>query len=196
MLLAVAGSMQAENKLTASNVKLANGEPAELVISMENDIEVGAYDFHLYLPDGVALLYDEEDEDYVYELSSRHNKKHQLTIMYDETEGSFMLGVADPSLHTLKAGSGEVLRLELIATADAVPGKYEGSIKKIWFAESGSSGVDVADVAFSIEVDSAVGIHDVSMNSNGTNYYTLTGLRIVAPARGVYIRNGKKVVKK
>ncbi len=197
MLLAMASSMQAENKLTASNVTVVKGEPSDLIISMDNDIEVGAYDFHLYLPEGVVLVFDAEEEDYVYELSSRHNKKHQLTVLYDETDGSFMCGVADPSLHKLQGNSGEVLRLQLAATADAVFGVYQGSIKKIWFAESGSSGVDVPDATFTVEItDAEVGIHDVYTDSSATAYYTLTGLRVVTPARGVYIRNGRKLMKK
>ena len=196
MLLATASSMQAENKLTASNVAIAKGELAELVISMENDIEVGGYDFHLYLPMGIDLVYDQSEEDYIYSLSDRHNKKHQLTIKYDETDNSYMMVVADPSLHKIEAGSGEVIFLQLTTTDAAILGTYQGSIQKIWFAENGSSGVEVEDVAFEIEVTNSVGISDI-LESGDAPWYNLSGMKVSHPAaKGIYIRNGRKVVVK
>lgn len=196
ILLATASGMQAENKLTASNVAIAKGEQAELVISMENDIEVGGYDFHLYLPMGIDLVYDQSEEDYIYSLSDRHNKKHQLTIKYDETDNSYMMVVADPSLHKIEAGSGEVIFLQLTTTDAAILGTYQGSIQKIWFAENGSSGVEVEDVAFEIEVTNSVGISDI-LESDDAPWYNLSGMKVSRPAaKGIYIRNGRKVVVK
>ena len=193
VLLAMAGNTLAGNKLTAETVKKNAGETSELVISMENDIEVGAYDFHLYLPKGIALIYDEVEKDYLYELSSRHNKKHQATIMYDETDDSFMFGVADPSLHKLKDNSGEILRVQLMATEEVADGEQIGSIRKIWFAESGTSGVEVADVTFVI--DAVNGINDVLMDKDSSKYYTIDGRRIGKPSKkGLYIKGNRKVI--
>ena len=193
MLLAVVSSIQAANLLTVTTnpETVTKGSVFELIISMENEIEVSAYDFHLYLPVGIALVYDEEAEDYLYELSDRHNKKHQLTIKYDETDDSFMLGVSDPSLHKLTGNSGEIIRLKLMISDDAIPGVYDGGIKKIWFAESGNSGVEVEDVAFGI----STGIHDVLESDNTLQYYNLNGQRVVKLTKGVYVTKGKKIVK-
>jgi len=196
MLLATASSMQAENKLTASNVEIVKGDSAELVISMENDFEVGGYDFHLYLPMGIDLAYDQSEEDFLYELSNRHNKNHQLTIRYDETDNSYLLLVADPSLHKIKDYSGEIISLKLTTTNQVIPGTYQGSIQKIWFAENGSSGVEVEDVAFEIEVTNSVGISDI-LESDDAPWYNLSGMKVSRPAaKGIYIRNGRKVVVK
>ena len=196
MLLAIASGMQAGNKLTASNVAIAKGELAELVISMENDIEVGGYDFHLYLPMGIDLVYDQSEEDYIYSLSDRHNKKHQLTIKYDETDNSYMMVVADPSLHKIESGSGEVIFLQLTTTDAAILGTCRGSIQKIWFAENGSSGVEVEDVTFDIAVTTSVGISGIS-ESGDAPWYNLSGMKVSRPAaKGIYIRNGRKVVVK
>lgn len=194
MLLAMTSSVQAANRLTAVDNKTDNVDVFDLVISMENDIEVGGYDFHLYLPVGIALAYDEGNEDFLYELSDRHNKKHQLTIMYDETDDSYMFGVSDPSLHKIAVGSGKIIRLKLIVTDPELYGTRYGSIRNVWFAESGSSGVEVDDVEFEIHV----AIHDVLQDSQESKFYNLQGQQVANGKlpRGVYVTEGKKIVKK
>lgn len=198
MLLAMTSSIQAENKLTASIEKNDDASLIELVISMQNDIEVGGYDFHLYLPIGIDLVYDSAEEEYIYVLSDRHNKKHQLTIKYDETDNSYMLGVADPSLHKIAVGNGEIIRLRLIVNDPTLSGIYDGSIRNIWFAEDGSNGVEVEDLHFGIPV----AIHEVLGAHKATSYYNLAGQMVNHKfsnrklQRGVYVTEGKKVIKK
>ena len=184
MLLAIAGGMQAANKLTVTTEPetVVSGVPFELVISMENDIDVSAYDFHLYLPPDARLVYDDAEEDFLYTLSDRHNRKHQLTIKYDATDDSFLLGVADPDLHMLKGNSGEVIRLTMIVAAEELPDIFYGSIRKVWFAESGSSGVEVEDVYFEI----ATAIHDVMQDAAAAPHYTPDGKRVAKLTKGVY----------
>lgn len=194
LLLAIANGVHAENKLTASNVAIAKGEIAELVISMENDFEVRGYDFHLYLPLGIDLVYDQSEEDYLYRLSNRHNKNHQLTIRYDDTDNSYMMLVADPSLHKIKENSGEIIFLQLTTTNSTIPGTYQGSIQQIWFAENGSKGAEVENVTFEIEVTNSVGISDISGTSDAP-WYNISGMKINRPTmKGIYIQNGRKVV--
>ena len=90
--LLMSGNIAAQDyfNITCSDVEIAPGGTANLVLSMENSINVAGWQVFLYLPEGVSLVYDEEKEDYIYELSSRHNKKHQLQIMQAK-DGSWML---------------------------------------------------------------------------------------------------------
>ena len=200
MLVAMVCTASADNALSVSV------NEGRLIISMTNDITVTAYDFHLYLPEGAAIAqtWNEDDEEYVADVTmSRTKSDHGLTVKTDKTDGSFLFGVASPTSKTLKGNEGEILSigLDLSKVAD---GTYACSIKTIWFAESGTSGVKPADVDFSIEVKDgklagvgASGIEGIILTDNNEGkLYNLAGQRVENAQKGIFIQNGKKVVVK
>ena len=131
MLLAIAGNMWGENKLTVQPVEIAPGETAELIVSMENSDEIAAYDIFLDVPEGIVPVYDDEEEDYVYELSSRHNKKHVCTTGFNETESLYMFSVSHSKNTALTGNEGEVIRITLQADANVAPGTKTLYMRKL-----------------------------------------------------------------
>ena len=71
LLLMVCGTMLAENKMTASDVTIKAGENAELTVSIENDMNVAAFDFRLYLPNGITVVWDNDLGDYAWDWCER-----------------------------------------------------------------------------------------------------------------------------
>lgn len=184
LLVAMIGTASASNTLSAASVE------GRLSVSMVNDVTVTAYDFHLYLPEGAAIgqKWNEDDEEYVNDVTmSRTKSDHALTLMKDSKDGSFLFGVASPTSKTLKNSDGEILSiaLDLSKVSD---GTYNCSMKKIWFAESGTSGVAVDDVNFDIEV------------KDGALVSVITGIESVEAdgmqADGKYLKAGHVIIKK
>jgi hypothetical protein len=187
LLVSMIGTASAENNLSTSIVD------GRLSISMTNDVIITAYDFHLYLPEGatIAQKWNEDDEEWVNDVTvSRTKSDHALTLMTDKTDGSFLIGVASPTSKTIKDSSGEIINagLDLTNVAD---GTYQCYLKKIWFAISGTQGVEVNDVAFTLEVKGGAivtGIKDVNAAdgvAKGTfKYVDKNGNLVIKTANG------------
>ena len=145
LLLAVIGTAQAES-ISVSDVSLTPGSQAELVINCEfsND-NITLYQFDLYLPEGVTPAYDESEEDYIYELSSRHKKSHQLAL---NDLGSFYRVVVSSNTNKLiAAGSGELLRIT-VNVASSVSGTQQASIRNFFMYETDETEHPMSDVTF------------------------------------------------
>lgn len=56
------------------------------------------------------------------------------------------------------------------------------------------SGYDISSVRFGMTFGDATGIQNVSVQNEGEAIYNLNGLRVKTPAKGLYIKNGKKVI--
>jgi hypothetical protein len=56
------------------------------------------------------------------------------------------------------------------------------------------SGYDISSVRFGMTFDDATGIQNVNVQNEGEAIYNLNGLRVKTPAKGLYIKNGKKVI--
>jgi len=186
LLVTMIGTASAGNNLSVACVD------GRLSISMDNDVTVKAYDFHLYLPDGAAIgkYWDEDDEEYVTDVTlKRVVKAYQLTLMKDSKDGSFLFGVScSDQTKSVKESSGEIMNmsLDLSTVSD---GKYNCALKTIWFAQSGSEGVAVDDVNFEIEV------------ADGKLSSVITGIEDVVAeksfnADGKYLKDGKIIIKK
>lgn len=202
VLVAMACStMMAENKMTASDVTINAGEDAELTVGIENDMDVAAFDFRLYLPSGISVAWDDELEDYAWDWCDRvpKNKKGsffdlQLTTTDDN---SLLFGAnSGTSEKVLDGNSGPVLTITLHAAATAKNGTAQ--LKRIAFSNAdGTQTATPEDVTFNITVIPATGISSPQMengkSSNG-ECYNLAGQRMSKPTKGVNIQNGRKVV--
>ena len=70
LLMGLGSMVMANNVITTNEVTIRPGGTAELIVSLENDADfnVYAYDFRLYLPEGIEVV---KDGSYVYALSGR-----------------------------------------------------------------------------------------------------------------------------
>ena len=135
LLTMVCGIALAENKMTAEDVTIKAGETAELTISIENDMDVAAFDFRLYLPNGISVVWDEELEDYAWNWCDRvpwnaRGYFFDMNIQTTNDDGMLFGANSGTSGKVLSGSSGPVLTLTLKATADVVGGK--GQLKLIF----------------------------------------------------------------
>ena len=111
LLCGLYSSVMAENVITTNDVVIRPGGTAELVVSLQNDadFQVYAYDFRLYLPDGITVV---KDDSYVYALSSRHSG-HAVNVQ-QTTDGAVQFGVSSPEAY-LTGTAGPVIGIKLQA---------------------------------------------------------------------------------
>ena len=208
-LLALTLGAQAQEKvkvLTAGDVHLAVGGEAELVINMDYDTaeSVVGWNLYLYLPEGVDLLYDEDEEDYVYTVSSAlHKKKLRSQFgIKPTTDGGYLLRCIDIDELTPMSGThGELVRLTLVADATAAD-ISGGLIKDIALSNEQGVSLDlnnIQDVPFAITVDGGVptGIKGLRSSADGSrSRYNTQGQPVTANYRGIVVEDGCKVVRK
>ena len=167
MTLVMAVHAQADNRLSVGDVSIKAGGTAELIVSLENDADfhVYAYDFRLYLPEGIDVAYDliGEGEDaakfYNCELKERNNR-HNIEVLETSDDG-YLFGVNSSSLYLLGT-EGEVLGIRLKTTGLA-SGTYQGRITTITYADKDGNTVHPDDITFNIIVN-----EDFILDENST----------------------------
>ena len=126
------GKLNNPPALTAEASSAYAGETAALTVNLNNgDIVCNGYQFRLVLPEGVSLVYDEDEEDYVYELASRYTKKSKMNVEINECEdGSYQL-TCFSSNHTLTGREGPVISIGIQTDPSITPGNYQGEITDV-----------------------------------------------------------------
>ncbi len=153
-LMVWAGNAKADNVLTTNNVSIRPGSTAELVVSLESnaDFSVYAYDFRLYLPEGIVVE-QKAPGVYVCELKER-NAYHSAVVMAT-SDGAVQFGVSSPTL-ALTGNTGEVLGITLKADAGLAEGVYQARITTATYANQEAQTVHPADITFDIVVNNEV----------------------------------------
>ena len=160
LLTGLGSTAMADNVITTNEVVIRPGGTTELIVNLENDADfkVYAYDFRLYLPDGIEVA-KKDNGKYIYELAAR-NADHSSDVQIT-TDGAVQFGVNSSSLY-LTGTEGPVLSITLKADATLAEGTYQASIKKITYANKEAQTVHPVDVTFSIEVNSQVVLDEES----------------------------------
>ena len=134
------GKLNTSPSLSASVFNSNDRETATLTVSLNNgSIVCNGYQFKLVLPKGVKLAYDDEEEEYVYELANRYTKKNKMEVQIEEYEdGTYQLMCFSLSDQTLTGSDGPVISLVLRIDSSVSPGNYQGMIKDAVISNSDS----------------------------------------------------------
>ena len=164
LLLLITGSIHADDNISVASVTLTPGEVSDVIINCEFTSEnITLYQFDLYLPDGVTLAKNAKGRyaaGTTYVLSDRHDEH---TVSIAEREGFYRFVVSNSSLYTIAPGSGELLRLKVVAD-NTVSGTQNGSIKKFSMFETDETEHAMADVNFELKAPEAVLVTSVNLN--------------------------------
>lgn len=171
-------------------LKIAKGEEKTVTFSLKTEEPVTLYEFWMILPEGLEVVYDADEEEYLIELLSNNAKSHSLTADYKKgSKTDFFISVSSSKLATLKALEGDVLSITFKATADVtspikIQGPFAGtpSEKKISFDD------------FEINVNSETAINGISAEQTKSGViYNMAGQRVSKATKGIYVVDGKKV---
>ena len=154
MLLPLFAASMMADEVTVPQVDVNAGESADIVINYSTQAtNMTGYQMSLYLPEGVTLQKDDEDE-YVCTLSARHKKSHSISVN-EQADGGLLLICTSSSNKLIAAGSGELLRLTIDAATTA-SGTLAAELKNIKFSDPSSNTTLLDDVSFDIVVSSEV----------------------------------------
>ena len=168
------------------------------------DLEITAVEGCLQLPvDMDKFVYDEDEEDYVYDGTDRWLKTHSMfknagTVAHGSDW--FYFSITNSSSKSFKGTSGAVVTFYFDGSSLS-DGKYEVSFKDalaIWTDKVDITSYKSADskASFTISGGKATGIEGVEAESTVADgaIYTISGQQVSAPVKGqVYIVNGKKI---
>jgi hypothetical protein len=199
-VLPLTAAAQSQTKLTVDDFTINANETQTLTVNLENpDMTVTLVQFDLELPEGLSIPKDEDDE-YLIDMTSRASKKH--TLDYNDKNGRVLL--SSSSNKTLSGTSGAIITIDITAAATFETGTI--TLKNIEIVSPDNTAANPVfskpdNVVINIETS---GISGVTMsNEYQGSIYTLQGVKVGENAssfdsleKGIYILNGKKIVKK
>jgi hypothetical protein len=152
--------------ITANDVVIERGGTANVTFTISSETKLAIAEFKLVLPQGVSVLYDEEEMDYVYKLgSAMTTKTHNATIRL-MNYGAYYVLVSNSAGKEFKAASGDYLTLTLVADENAVTGV--ATMKNILLGDIGAQIMNTeTKYRFNVTVPGTV----------ATDVYTVAGTR-------------------
>lgn len=164
-----------------------------------------AIELYLQLPDGAVWSYDEDEEDYVYEKSSRCVKNHAPVVAMSEDSNrpnQLYISVASSKLTNFKETEGAILTIYFDGSKLTDGQQYEIKvIDPAAFDESDTYLCEGSTYAFTYANGTVTGINTISADAQAAKYYSVNGAIQNGPQKGVNIvkyANGevKKVIVK
>ncbi len=211
--------------LTADDLTIANGETKDLAIKLNYELEAGAdalcgANFTLYLPDGIILASFDSKE--AQDKASAKNLKKNCNVegvengiwseddadngfisITPKTDGGLLFIIMDQSTDQTpytKTVDATLCTISLKAIADV---KSTGKISGQGLTNVKSKSVGMVngssifgEYTFAINGDGDQGINDIQAADATAPAYNLQGVRVNSAAKGVIIRDGKKMVVK
>ena len=123
---------------------------------------------------------------------------HAVTIFQREN-GDYYVLLSDNSGYEFYEANGYLISLTVKMEEGVAEGSYPADIKEIVIDDVTGKVhlVSASEGSFNITVGgSTVGIRDMRANGEDGKIYNTAGQRVVKAGKGLYIQNGKKVVKK
>lgn len=164
-LLTLVGNANAD-QLKVADFTVSPGETYDLAVELENpDCQYIMTEFWMTLPAGVSIAKDEDDE-YLYEESSRFDKTHSLTISAEEGNVYHFL-IYSSKNKAFKDNSGILFTITLKAAENATNGQYQCKIFNQIFSDTDKNEHNPADVPFNVIIGSSAGV-DVVLDETNT----------------------------
>lgn len=140
------------------------------------------------------------DEEPCITLSEERTSQQKTDFFTANVTGENCLRVLCASTHgsTFEGNSGSVARVTLVADDDLSDGDYAVVLQNAILAAN-AGGVKLDATSFIINLNQTTSIEDIHASDVAAFMYDLTGRRIesscVRDSKGIYILNGKKILK-
>jgi len=160
--------------------------------------------FNMFLPEGISIPdgYIELDEDrFPLRREGRKDVQPFTVGQATQSDGSILVTITTTSTtpYYFVGNTGAALKAYFIVDANMPEAEYEIKIDRGIIAIDGAEGGGPSGITSTTKVtvsNTATGIR--SINADGTNdpVYNTAGQRVKHVGKGLYIQNGKKVVRK
>ena len=207
LFMAFSAHSFADNVLTASDVSLQVGQTASLEISLNNLMTTfNAFVFDLQLPKGVYVA--NEAGDYIASFNPARAKGSDFDLLVAKlSNGNYRIVGYNYSNECFENGEGVFLTLKLEAGKEMESGMATGRIITDFTNDEGGSSTlgfvnsanmwtyGFPDATFGLLLGDT-GVHDLQADKTDASIYNLMGQKIQHTNKGVFIMNGKKILKK
>ena len=178
--LIVSGAMA--QSLTVADITTEAGQKATITVAIEGVAEMTALQFNLSLPEGFEL-----DGDIILRDGAINH------TLYSSTLASGDLFVVLYSLDQNTFSNGYIVNIPVAVAENAV--SSEAHIYNIRTATVKAVSHTLSDVAFALNVANDDNSITPLNSQSSTEVYDLMGRRVEKMEKGIYIVNGKKVIK-
>ena len=147
-------------------VSVKKGSDVTLTISLKNAQATNGYSFDLLLPEGVSLKKVGED-DYQFELSSRHSD-HKGVVSFLEQTGKYCFQVSSGNDNVIKDSDGAVIILKLTVPDNMVAGNYHVKIQNAKYSlTTGETYVSMPETISALTIQEATKLLKGDVNEDG-----------------------------
>lgn len=199
-----------DNVIYATNTKGAPGSQIELSICMKNQTPIRGFQFDLHLPEGVSVVKNAKGRIMASLAPGRLPEDDEHTLVIDEvSDGVFRFLCSSLYDENFTGNEGEIVTLTVNIDADMAYGDYAVLLKNIIMTETDISKFYKADnieSVFTVDASTSVPTLQDELLGVGKNnespIYSINGQLVGRSTdmsklkKGVYIRDGKKIVVK
>lgn len=190
---------QLDNAVYVQNSNIAIGSQSDVSICIKTNIDAVGFQFDMYLPDGVELVYDNNKSAYAMGVGALSNNKH-IAIAELADDQYYRVLCYSTNNSAFSAKDGQVLVAKLKVSDYVSAGSYPVILKNIEitkangfnspFVESLESTINIMDPSAIQEIEA----NDPSNTLKGT--YTIAGQKVNSLHEGqIGIKDGIKIVK-
>lgn len=199
-----------DNVIYATNAKGAPDSQIELSICMKNQTPIRGFQFDLHLPEGVSIVKNAKGRIMASLAPGRLPEDDEHTLVIDEvSDGVFRFLCSSLYDENFTGNEGEIVTLTVNIDADMAYGDYAVLLKNIVMTETDISKFYKADnieSVFTVDASTGVSILQDELLGVGKNnespIYSIDGqlvgrsMDMSKSKKGIYIRDGKKIVVK
>lgn len=139
-----------KDMISAPDVTLKAGEKTTLTVSITTeDTKYTAYQFNLYMPEGISIATDEDGDYLVKEKTSRSK------IAVQAGDGSALLGAYSFNLQDDCLTTGPLMEIQLTADAALAAGEYTARLERVTLSTNESKSVALPSTTFTVSVEKA-----------------------------------------
>ena len=146
--------------------KIQQGGQATLSIGLQNDIDICGVQMHLYLPEGITIAEelneDEEMAPAIY-MSNRKKRQHVLYI-YPTADGATQIVIA--GTQAFRNNTGEILSIKLNVDPSVALGSYNIYMKNLAFSDVNAMSHEQDNITVPVRVFATYQISAVSADEN------------------------------
>ena len=143
-LMAWVNSISAEDKIYVPDFSITAEETKEVSVQLDNTIPYVAFQFDLYLPEGITLT--------GYEVNGSRVPESTEVSMAKMADGSIRFIAAAMSMEEITGNSGGIVTLKLKASSEIATGNKTGSLKKVKLSKSDATGFTTAEIPYAVKV--------------------------------------------
>jgi len=176
LMLAICNTVFAEDKVTISDFSISAGETKEVSIILVNDVAYVAFQFDLYLPDGITVESFSADR-------SRLPESTTLS-MAKQSDGSYRFISTAIGGEPINGTSGGVVTMSVKAATTLTHGSKTGYFRHVKLSKADATGPTYDEMSYAVTViePSVVTVNSCSReygDANPTFEYTVTGGALV-----------------